>query len=111
MKRTFTAQASKYSRVLNKHVGLNKSIGRKIMEKQIIVLVGINMLVGIIKVLVGTNGFVCKGKSSKNQFDQMQLDIFMILNDICQLKCSLETAIQYVLVVTKVLVCTFLEIE
>ena len=100
-----------YSRVLNKHVGLNKSIGRKIMENQIIVLVGINMLVGIIKVLVGTNGFVCKGESSKNQFDQMQLDIFMILNDICQLKCSLETAIQYVLVVTKILVCTFLEFK
>ena len=38
-----------YSRVLNKHVGLNKSIGRKILENQIIVLVGINMLVGIIK--------------------------------------------------------------
>ena len=35
-----------YSRVLNKHVGLNKSIGRKIMENQMIVLVGINMLVG-----------------------------------------------------------------
>ena len=55
-----------YSRVLNKHVGLNKSIGRKIMEKQIIVLVGINMLVGLcvfdslIKVLVVKNELVSK---------------------------------------------------
>ena len=65
-----------YSRVLNKHVGLNKSIGKKIMEKQIIVLVGINMLVGIIKVLVGTNGFVCKGKSSKNQFLSVTIRYF-----------------------------------
>ena len=103
--------ATMYSRVLNKHVGLNKSIGRKIMENQIIVLVGINMLVGIMKVSVGKNELVCKGKCSKDQFHQLQLNIYMILNDICQLKCSLEAAIQYVLVVTKVLVCTFLEFK
>ena len=33
-----------YSRVLNKHVGLNKHIGGKIFENQIIVLLGINTL-------------------------------------------------------------------
>ena len=55
-----------YSRVLNKHVGLNKHIGGKILENQIIVLVRINMLVGfrvldsLIKVLVDINELVCK---------------------------------------------------
>ena len=55
-----------YSRVLNKHVGLNKHIGGKIFENQLIVLVGINMLVGfrvldsLIKVLVDINKLVCK---------------------------------------------------
>ena len=96
---------------MNKHVGLNKSIGRKIMENQIIVLVGINMLVGIMKVLVGKRSWYAKAKALKTNFYQLQLDIFMILNDICQLKCSLEAAIQYVLVVTKILVCTFLEFK
>ena len=38
-----------YSRVLHKHVGLNKHIGGKIFENQIIVLVGINMLVRFCK--------------------------------------------------------------
>ena len=81
------------------------------MEKQIIVLVGINMLVGIMKVLVGKRCWYAKAKALKTNFYQLQLDIFMILNDICQLKCSLEAAIQYVLVVTKVLVCTFLKFK
>ena len=66
-----------YSRVLNKHVGLNKSIGRKIMENQIIVLVGINMLVGIMKVSVGNNELVCKGKSSKDQFHQLHIIVWL----------------------------------
>ena len=66
-----------YSRVLNNHVGLNKSIGRKIMENQIIVLVGINMLVGcldgLVKVLVGKNKLVC----SKNQYHQMYIRVLL----------------------------------
>ena len=77
-----------YSRVLNKHVGLNKSIGRKIMENQIIVLVGINMLVVIMKVLVGKRCWYAEAKALKTNFYQLQLDIFMILNDISHLKCS-----------------------
>ena len=69
-----------YSRVLNKHVGLNKSIGRKIMENQIIVLVGINMLVGWSnKVLVEKNELVCKGKTSEDQFYQMHIRVQLFL--------------------------------
>ena len=81
------------------------------MENQIIVLVGINMLVGIMKVLVGKRCWYAKAKALKTNFYQLQLDIFMILNDISHLKCSLKAAIQYVLVVTKILVCTFLEFK
>ena len=56
----------KYSRVLNKYVGLNKHIGRKMLENQIIVLVGINMLVRWSSKSIGwKNELVWKGKRQK----------------------------------------------
>ena len=46
------------------------------MENQMIVLVGINMLVGIMKVSVGNIELVCKGKSSKDQFLSVTIRYF-----------------------------------